>query len=274
MSVLSSVSLGTAAQGIGLLQAAGMTSQEWQIGTINNPLIRSRVVAAIRNQPGPHTISIEQVYERETYLTAQYCGLAGVEYPGNVIIEQACKKAASVWGELTEHDRFIPGNIGLGDGTRFFHRFNASREEARSQTLKLYSSFTEAEWGTSRNVQHIPTVAGMIRLDFSRVLQPTDLLGRPFYLTNEEHIEWAKEQDGDGLTSGEEGLVLFGRSVIERNLPLWGAGSARMRNVYGSKNSLCVYWNARNGLGLVNVEQDLRYWDLATLPRKFVALGA
>lgn len=263
--------LGRTARAADLLAGRGVLTEHIQ-RVINDPLHRARVAAALRGEPILREVNFEDLLAREVTFTSKYFELIEVPYPGD-IINEALRRAESAWGGLTEHDRFVPGGIGLSRAFQCFYNFNQKQEASGSPPLKLHHN-PKGEWWRSTSEVYRPTEAGVIRCDFSQVMRPTDLQGRPFCCNYDEQLAWAKQQGGDGLTSAEETLYLLARSVFERDFSLWGAGWTRCRNLYYSESSLFVSWDADDGLSIGHWDRGDWGWYIGALARKFVALGS
>jgi len=239
---------------------------------VSDPIRKVSVGAALRGELTVSQVAFDQIITRENNVLTLLCEWMGVKYPGVDVVERALRKAEAEWGGISIHDRVIPAGLDLAHLFAGFYAFNAAKTEQREMPIKLGHPANEEWWRKDKNVQHLPTELSVIRQDLASVMQPTDLLGRPFYLNLEAQVAWAKDQGGDGITSAEETAYLFLRSVYERGLPLWAAGSCRTRNAYGSTFSLYVYWDAGDGFCVDNYDR-FGIWDVGVLPRKSLVLG-
>jgi hypothetical protein len=245
-----------------------MSRVHWQQSVINDPIQRRRVAAVICGQELPGVVQLNQIVARENNVLTLLCEWMGVKYPGVEVVSYALHKAEAEWGGISIHDRVLPADLGLSQLFNGFYAFNAAKGEQREVPIKLGHPANGEWWRTDKGVQHLPTELSVIRQDLGAVMQPTDLLGRPFNLNLEEQMAWSKEQGGDGITSAKETVYLFLRSVYERGLPLWAAGSCRTRNTFGSANSLSVRWYAYDGFSVDYWNREHRDWDLGAFPRK------
>lgn len=246
----------------------GVTSVHWQ--AMDRLARRRRVVAAFRDEEPP-TMDFAGILGRELQYVGQFCELAEVVYPGDGFIEQTVMKAVEAW-DLSDHLRFVVGKVGLPELYRFLRNFNQKQEEAGLPSLKIYEQGDHKpgkEWWRNADV-HEPTIAGVSYLDHGMAMRPTDFAGRPFNLPSDLQQAWILEQRGEGFTNAEGTLYHFSRSIIEDGRPLWGGGSVRCRNAYGSDNSLFVYWSADGGLRVSHWNRAAADWGLGALPWRFI----
>ncbi len=237
-----------------------------------NSLVAQRVAAAIKGE-APRVLTLDAIVAREQQLARNFCALAQIECVDNKVVEQALVNAQKVWGQLTEHDRFVP-EIGLAEGFQCHYGWNAGREAEGLPCLKLCHDRNNEWWRTYRQVEHLRTAAGVIRCNFAKVMEWTDLTGRPFNLNRQAHVEWGIAQGGTGITSAEQNVYLNARSLMERSLPLIPLGSLRCQNRYGSDYSLYVSCGADDGFYVEDLGGDDGYWSLGALSGKFLALGS
>ncbi|MFY9484270.1 MAG: hypothetical protein WAP74_01450 [Patescibacteria group bacterium] len=238
---------------------------------VANPLVTQRVVAAIKGE-APRVLTLDALIEREQQFARNFCALAEMEYVGDNVVENALVRAQEVWGQLTEHDRFMP-EIGLPEGFQSHYSWNAGREAEGLSCLKLCHNPNSEWWRTDAQVEHLRTTVGVIRCNFATVMEWSDLDGRPFNLSREKQIAWAGEQGGNGITTAEQNVYLNVRSLMERSLPLISLGSLRCQNRCGSAHSLRVRCHAVYGFLVGRWHGGHARWPLGALPGKFVALG-
>lgn len=224
-----------------------------------DPIFRAKLGAMFRGETVEVTTTFDQLLSRETELTKQVCELTSTAYSGDSIVEQALRKGEAEWNGFTEHDRFVPAGLNRQSLLLAY----------RKAGLKLNSDEKSADC----DGENLPTEVGIIRQDLTSMMTPTDLAGRPFYLSMEEQEKWAKAQGGDGLTSVEETLFLVLRKVLELSAAPWSAGWCRCRNSHSSDNSLNVRWHADNGLKVNFGNRGYYNWYEGALVRKFLALG-
>lgn len=274
MSVKSSFAgLGTAARAFELLEEEfGVTRGDLQRSVIDDAIQRQKVAAVMRGLDVPGEVSLDQIVTREDKTLQFLCEWMGVKFPGAKLLQEALLKAEAEWGVISIHDRVIPAGLGLAQLFAGFYAFNAVRNEQREVPIKLGHPANEEWWRKDKDVQHLPTELSVIRQDLAAVMQPADLLGRPFYLSLDDQMAWAREQGGDGITSAEEIGYLAFRRAYEYNLPPWAAGSCRTRNTYGSARSLLVDWYAFVGFRVAYYDRGAR-WFVGVLPRKSLVLG-
>lgn len=249
----------------------GVTADDVQRSVVNDAVQRRRVAAIIKGEDLPE-ISIDDLIERENSILLTLCHWMSVDYPGHNEIEDALRKAHSQWGGISVHDRVLPAGLDLAKIFAGFYFFNGVRTRDNEISLKMSNEPNKEWWRTDSDVQHIPTELSVIRQDLACVMQPIDLAGRPFNLNIEEQVVWAKEQGCDSIMSAEEVTYLFLRSVYERNLPLWPAGSCRTCNTYVFTRSLRVYWDAESGFGVEYWNRDNRNRYLGALPRNVLVI--
>ncbi len=113
------------------------------------------------------------------------------------------------------------------------------------------------------------TERGRLECDLTTLMQPTDAKHRPFMLSHDQQVEWAKEQGGDGITSAEETLYLILRAWVELGRVPFMGGWIRCRNRHGSGDSLGVYWSADRGLGVYCGRLGYDRWGYGAFSRKF-----
>lgn len=125
--------------------------------------------------------------------------------------------------------------------------------------------------------KNMPTDEGVIRYDFEKIMKPTTpnrfSVAPPFNLTNDQQVEWAKNEGGDGLTSVEETLFLILVAwVMNGRMPFMG-GWIRCRNGCGSGQSLGVDWLAVGGLLVGSDDLSFAGWGCGAVPRVFQPVG-
>lgn len=255
---------------------AGVTSDHLQQNVVNNPVQRAMVITAMRGDLTLGMPSFADILEREASIVGSFCRMAGLSYPPLRQIEKALCLAEATRDFVSVNDRFIPGGIGLEQAFQFLYNWNAEQIKQGGIPLKLYNEIGKVGkewWRTDKDVEFIPTQAGILTCDFGAVSR-SDMAGRPFNLTLDDQIAWAKDQGGDGITSIEELVYLFIRSIIECRLTLWGGGSMKCRNACGSGYSLGVHWVAGGGFDVGLWRRSVQDWDLGAVARKFLALGS
>ena len=240
---------------------------------VADPIRKAAVGAAFRGEMAIGDVSLDQILEREINVVTTLCGEDWMQYGAEGAvkaleqqIEAALRKVEETWGSVTIHDRIIPAGLKLDRIFTGVYAYNAHNPDA---PIKLGHDPNKEWWRTDRQVGHIPTEFGVIRQDLTKVLQPTDVAGRPFYLNLDDQIVWSKTQGGDGLTTTEETTYLWLRSLYERNLPLWGAGSCRTTNAC---SSLLVLFSAADGLIVGRCGRGPG-WVLGAVARKYLAVG-
>jgi len=243
-----------------MLAELGVGQPEVQ-ATIDDPIRRAAVAAAYRNEIEAASIAPADWAAREMAVSAELVkyGLPAfsayqVEYMSN---------GAGVC------NRFQPGSLTLQVLLHFFYNWN---ETKGNPPIKLAYKQGEEWWRTDKSVESLPTKTGVLTCDFGRVMQPIDLAGRPYSLSMYEQVKLAKQTGGSGLTSAEQLTYLFIRSIVERRLPLWAAGSARCCNTYGSGNSLYVRWSADDGFYVGRWARSEQRWDLGSVSEVFTPL--
>lgn len=183
------------------------------------------------------------------------------------------ERMVSAYGAVTVHDRYIPGDLLLGGIMPVAYKYNDQAEAAGEPTLKLGHKRDEEWWRKDKQVQQIRTKACIFRADFARLMEPTDLVGRPFNLTADDQDKWAQDQGGTGVTTAEKATYLAIRSVAERNLPPWGSGAfLRCVNTCGSGRRLSVYWRAGTGFSVDDAYLD-ENWNGGALPGSLLSLA-
>lgn len=245
-----------------------VTADHWQTNVIDDPIARKTVEAALRGEIEAASIAPADWAAREMAVSAELAkyGLPAfdayqVEYMSN---------GAGV------HDRFIPGDLTLQVLFPFFYSWN---DTEGNEPIKLGHEVNKEWWRTDRSVKPLSTKTGVLSCDFGRVMQPINLAGWPYNLKLHEddsrvmdHQKLMKQMGGSGLTTAEQLTYLFIRSVVERRLPLWAAGSARCCNIYGSDYSLSVYWHAADGFCVCFWNRTDQYCYLGAVPEVFTAL--
>lgn len=265
-----SFDLGKVARSMDLLGGAGVTNAHLQ-ETINNPIRRATVAAAYKGDTAS-PVSIEDILNREIIMTGIIQYAKDQTMVNGKEIERALRKLEATNGAVTLNDRFIPEGLTLDSLFQFIYRWNAERASAGETLLKLYNEQDKEWWRTNKDVESLPTKAAILTCDFNTVMRATDLAGRPFNLNMDEQVAWSKEQGGDGIMSAEEVVYLFVRSLIENQLPLWGGGSVRCKNAYGSDDSLGVRFCADDGFSVDDWRRSDQSWSLGALPGKSLVL--
>lgn len=261
MAVKSSITLGLVARAIALLEDEGVTAGDIQKSVVDNPITRDRVAAAILGKDAPVKVSFQQLLEREINYTRDIVYLIGdrsCHYDEEIFL--ALKKIEKSWGDLSIHDRFIPGGL---------VRYQLLKI-CQDLGLKIHNNDPDS---ANCDGESITTESGVIRMDFQKLMQATNILGAPFNLIYNEQVLWAHVLGGDGLTSTEKTLYLFLRHLKETNLPLWGCGAVRCRNFVDRKYSLGIGWDAEGGLCVGRWLRDSRHCELGALSRKFTKTG-
>lgn len=237
---------------------------------------RGVAVAASLRGESMMQILLEDLLIGEIEVIRIFCETAGIVPKGIDVndeqIEQALRQIEAKNGSVTVNDRFIPGNLTLFEMFRFVYNWNAKQIEDGKSPLRLYNEQSKEWWRNNKDVESIPTKRDIITCDFQTIMKPTDMSGHPFNLNIDEQIAWASEQGGDGIMSAEEVVYLFVRSLIENQLPLWGGGSIRCRNAFGSDRSLSVCWFTGAGFNVSGCGRSGRRWPLGALPRKSLVL--
>jgi hypothetical protein len=235
----------------------------------SDPLIK-QVGALLRGEPIDQTIRIGDLVSRELAFLERF----GLPKLTEEELTTGYERMVSAYGAVTIHDRFIPGDLLLAGIMPVVYKYNDQAEAAGEPTLKLGHTRDEEWWRKDKQAQHIRTNACIFRAALGRLMEPTDLAGRPFKLKAAEQDQWAREQGGTGVTTAEKAAYLAIRSVTERNLPPWGSGAfLRCANAYGPENRLTVYWLAGYGFDVDYASLD-EYWNGGALPEKSVDLGA
>lgn len=251
-------------KGLACLANAGVTSDQWQQATINDPITRQRVASALKGEASA-PITQNDWLEREVEILGKICG-SGIES-----LRSTLNRAVEEWGEPTEHWRVIPGSYTLPDLFDILYRLNDKWQEGHNGKSFLCRKRNEEWWRTSDKWQPLPTELGVMICNLETCANPTDLTGAPYYLNREEQKAWCKTQGAEELMSVEEVLYLFIRSIIERSRPLWPAGIMRCRNTHGSGNPLYVSWLADGGLTVAYwYDDDDANWNIGALPRKLI----
>jgi len=263
MSVMSPVSAVTSGRSFSLLSDLGVGQLEVQ-SVIDDPIKRSVVAAAYRGEIEAASIEPADWIAREMTVSDEFVKL-GLEEFSRDQVSFASK------GVVGPNARFIPGGLTLEILFLILYEWNKVEENPK---VKLYRTPNEEWWHRDRTVESIPTEAGTLVCDFRQAMTPTDMAGRPFSLNMDEQTAWSKEQGSSGLTSAEQLIYLFIRSVVERQLPLWANGYARCRNACGSDYSLGVDWCTGGGFGVSYWGRSSRDWCLGAVPEVFMALGA
>lgn len=239
-----SFDLGKVARSMDLLGVTGVNNSHVQ-ATIDDPIRRAVVGSAYRGDLVAEKVSFDDILCRENNINGIICEWAGMKFPGADVIEKALRQAEEASNGLTVHDRFIPNGFGLPQIFEAIYGFNEfCKKERNNPGFKLYNEMKKEWWRSDKSVQHLPTEAQVIRLDFREIMAPTDMSGAPFNLAQPDQEKWAEP---DGLTSAEELSLLQLRSGFEYGRPLWVYGWARCRNACGSGYSLRVYFLADDG---------------------------
>jgi hypothetical protein len=247
-----------------------VTKADFGRNVINDPFARAHVINAMQGNDRITTITPAMLLEREGTILEQLFELVGSTPPKQLAcqIKRSIEQVGNAAGQLTEHQRYLPGGLVLISEFDVLTAFQVANPD-----FKLLQTPGQEDWRGWLNVTWLPTQAGMLTCDFSQVLRPTDLKQRPFRLTQAEHHEWALAQGGDGLTSVEELVHLYLRSLLETGLPLWSGPAIRCRNANGSGQSLCVDSRAGHGFSVCSSGHDA-HWTLGAVARKFQPLAA
>lgn len=120
--------------------------------------------------------------------------------------------------------------------------------------------------------EEIPTEAGVLECDLSAIMTPRGPAHRPFDLDADEHLAWAKEQGGDGLTTAEETIYLLIRAYMVFGNVSFRDRWIRCRNHGGSDSQLLVGVWAGSGLRVRYGRGGHRSSDCGALARKFTPL--
>jgi len=233
----------------------------------SDPLRKKSVGAALRGELTFAKADFDFILTREQENITTIFNFAGIKQPETDMIVRALRSAEERFGVITTHDRVIPASLTLDILFRALYGFNAwATNQDGYQPIKLEHNQNGEWWGTDRDVKHLPTELGVLRLDFAEAMQATDLIGRPYNLNMDDQNAWALEQGGSGLYSAEQTIYVFLRSIIERNRLLWSVGSCRCRNAYGSGRSLRVRFDAGDGFCVDYWDCDVRRWSLGALP--------
>lgn len=259
MSVLSPIQLGTGARAMELMGIG----QDLAQATIDDPIRRAVVAAAFRGEIEPVSITPTDWAAREMAVSTELAKY-GLPAFDSYHVEYMSNGAGP-------HDRFLPGDLTLQVLFPFFYNWNNTED---NPTVKLAHDPNKEWWRTDRSVESLPTRTGVLSCNFAQVMQPINLAGWPYLLPMDEQVKLSKQMGGSGLTSVEQLTYLFIRSVVERRLPLWAAGSARCRNTYGSGHSLRVHWYADSGFCVNDWPRSGRDWCLGAVPEVFTALEA
>lgn len=259
MSVLSPTQLGTAARSLELMGV----SQDMAQTTIDDPIRRAVVAAAYRGEIEAVTIASTDWASREMAVSAELAKY-GLPAFDSYHVEYMSTGAGV-------HDRFVPGDLTLQVLFPFFYNWNDTED---NPTIKLAHDPNKEWWRTDKSAESLPTKTGILSSNFGQVMQPVDLAGRPYFMPMDEQVKLAKQMGGSGLTSVEQLTYMFIRSVVERRLPLWAAGSARCGNLFGSGYSLSVVWSAGIGFYVLYCYRSDQHWYLGAVPEVFTALEA
>ena len=235
---------------------------------VNSKALAAQVGALLRGEGIDSAVRIGDLVARELAFLERF----GLPKPQEEVLTTGYERMVAAFGSVTVHDRYIPGDLLLAGIAPIAYRFNDQQTAAGEPTIKLAHNRDAEWWRTDKMVQEIRTTACIFRVDFGRIMDATDLAGRPFRLSADGQEVWAKEQGGSGVTTAEKALYLVIRSVTERNLPPWGSGAfLRCANTFGPESRLTVGWDADNGLFVdyIGLDED---WDCGALPEKSVAL--
>lgn len=238
-----------------------------------DPIRAAAVAFALRGE-AITKVSFEDLLTREINIVGIFCQTVGIHCPEPGMIEQALRLPEEANGSVTVNNRFMPGDLTLKMLFQFIYNWNAQRVKDGEAPLKLYDEQSKEWWRENKDVESLPTDAAILTCDFNTVMRATDLAGRPFNLNMDEQIAWAKELGGDGIRSAEEVVYLFIRCLIENQLPLWGGGSVRCKNAFGSDSSLYVFFYADDGFYVDRWSRSGQYWDLGALPGKSLVLAS
>lgn len=245
------------------LEKLGVDSSHYQ-ATIDDPIRRAVVAAAYRGEIEGVSVTPADWAAREMAISAELVKYGLPAFDDNKV---ECMSK----GNVGLHDRFLPGDLTLQVLFPFFYNWNNTED---NPAVKLAHDPNKEWWRNDKSAESLPTMAGVLTCNYSQVMQPIDLAGRPYFLPMDEQVKLAKQMGGSGLTSAEQVTYLFIRSVVERRLPLWAAGSARCRNLYGSGYSLRVGWGAGYGFYVFRWVRSEQFWILGAVPEVFTALEA
>jgi len=264
--------LGRTARAVDLLARQYGVRPEHIQSTINNPVHRAAVAAVLKGDFVLPTVELEWLVERELGINSVMCEDAGIACPKEDMIVELLGQVPDTWGQLTEHDRVIPAGLGLTELWRAINALNERRRADGLEPIKLCGELGKEFWRTYTNVEYLPTGLLVVRLDFCCPFR-IGLDHRPFYLTYDQQDAWSREpqQGGDGITSAEENVYLYYRSVYEDGNLLWSGSSRRCRNGYGSDSTLCVDSDGKGGLSVGSNPRVEQYWSIAALPRKCIS---
>ncbi len=250
----SKLNYGTVTGAVALLEVAGANNQ-WFQGIRDFPATRNAVLTA-GNGSLPAVMSKDEWIETEANLALRKIEL-GLPEP-----------ASPVHDLIARHHR---------DGYGAHHHFQlpgCNQEPLLQAMLDLGAKLNGGKVETARfkDGEAIPTAAGVFQCDLSRMMMPTDLNHRPFNLDYAGHDQWAKEQDGIGMSTVEQTLDLMLGALILFTRHTFMGGWIRCRNAYGSGRSLSVILNAGRGVNVSWTSHTIAIWSGGTLPEKFTNL--
>ncbi|MFH0912108.1 MAG: hypothetical protein V1807_00360 [Patescibacteria group bacterium] len=126
----------------------------------------------------------------------------------------------------------------------------------------------------NRDGEGILTEAGILECDLSAIMTLRGPDRWPFNLNADEHLLWAKDQGGDGLTSAEEAIYLLIRAYMAFGKIPFMDKWIRCRNYCGSGSGsqlLVGFW-AGSGLRVRYGQGDHHSSDYGAVARKFTPL--
>ena len=256
--------LGRTARAMDILAESERVRPEDVQGTIDDPLHRAVVGAAYRRELTLPSVPLGQLVKREIGFLETICDWAGVDRPGLDEVTMLLGRVQEARrGILLPHDRVIPAGLDLPRIYKAIYDFNSDRKDK----IKLYKE--RDEWWRKEGVRGESTESTVLHMDFDRPFT-VDLNHKPFGLTYDQQVAWARDQGGDGITSVTETLYLYLRCAMEEARLLWSSHSMRCRDSYGSGCSLCVYSSGGYGLGISYCHLGDARWDIGALPRKCI----
>ena len=253
------------------LGGSGVTP-EMMNRVVTYPILRMRVAAALHGETAP-PVTLDDLVAREIALTKQWCELAEVTYPGDKIVQQVLMDADKAWGGLTVNDRFIPGGLWLDETFQAIIGWNArcDEESQLGSKVKLAVKPGEEFWHTDKSVQRLKTEQGVFRCrsPLKEILHPWDAESTPYNLSYDRQDEICREAGGEGLCFAAEMIYFSVRGTLEKpGQPCWSPLVVRVKDFYGSGDSLSVLWDA-GGLVVSNwCCRDDACCDLGALPRR------